>query len=157
MKQRKSPLIAMMLALMMTIGLLAIPVSAQEYDFSSGKPGQNFYQSTEGDYSSVAANSGTIVVGVDGTIGTDTSAVPSMSPLSKMVVPVGEYPNSWGVSTDIAIAQNSVMPNAFAPPTPWSDMPGWSAYDMWKVTSGAIPTGAELGFGYLIYGLGYFG
>ena len=88
-------------------------------------------------------DSGTIIVGADGTIGTDESVVPNSSPLSVLDLPVGEYPDSWGSATDIAIAQNTVFPNAYAPTTQWSNVPGFVAFDTTMVSSGALPTGAE--------------
>ena len=132
----------LLLAATIVSSLMSIPASALEYDFSSEVPGQNFYQATvagpEG-----AMDSGTIIVGADGTIGTDESVVPNSSPLSVLDLPVGEYPDAWGSATDIAIAQNTVFPNAYAPTTQWSNVPGFVAFDTTMVSSGALPTGAE--------------
>ena len=132
----------LLLAATIVSSLMSVPASALEYDFSSEVPGQNFYQATvagpEG-----AMDSGTIIVGADGTIGTDESVVPNSSPLSVLDLPVGEYPDSWGSATDIAIAQNTVFPNAYAPTTQWSNVPGFVAFDTTMVSSGALPTGAE--------------
>ena len=134
---------SMMLSAMLAVGTTTIPAFALEYDFSSDVPGKQFYQSTEVG-TDAAANSGTIVVGSDGTIGTDESNLPSCSPLSVLDLPVGEYPDSWGIATDIAIAQNTIFPNAYAPTTQWSNIVGWAGYDTTKVSSGALPTGAEM-------------
>ena len=115
---------------------------ALEYDFNADKPGQSFYQATAVG-TDAAADSGTIIVGADGTIGTVEANMPSSSPLSVLDIPVGEYPDAWGMATDVAIAQNTVFPNAFAPTTQWSNVPGIVAYDMNEVSSGALPTGFQ--------------
>lgn len=133
-------------ALLMTAAiassLMITPASALEYDFSSDAPGASFYQATAVG-ADAAADSGTIVVGVDGTIGTDEATMPSSSPLSALDLPVGEYPDAWGTATDIAIAQNTVFANAYAPPTQWTNVPGWTIYDTTNINSGALPTGNE--------------
>lgn len=138
------------LALVLSIGMATVPAAALEYEFSSEDSGQHFYQATTVG-TDAAANSSTIIVGADGTIGTDESNMPSSSPLSVLNLPVGEYPDSWGSATDIAIAQNTIFPNAFAPTTQWSNIAGWVGYDTVKVSSGALPTGAEMNYG-AIYG-----
>lgn len=122
--------------------LTSVPAFALEYDYSGVAPGQKFYQATTVG-SDAAADSDTIVVGPDGTIGTDAANLPNSSPLSVLDLPVGEYPNSWGIVTDIAIAQNTIFPNAYAPTTQWSNIAGYAGYDNLKVSSGALPTGAE--------------
>lgn len=134
---------SLLLATVLASGVSAAPAFALEYDFSTQAPGQQFYHATTVG-SDAAADSGTIVVGADGTIGTDESNLPNSSPLSVLDLPVGEYPDAWGKSTDIAIAQNTIFPNAYAPSTQWSGILGWAGYDNIKVSSGALPTGAEM-------------
>lgn len=121
---------------------LMAPTFAMEYDFSAERPGGAFYQATTVG-TDAAADSGTIIVGADGTIGSDESNMPSSSPLSVLDIPVGEYPDAWGMATDVAIAQNTVFPNALAPTTQWSNVPGVIAYDLNEVSSGALPTGYQ--------------
>jgi len=139
---------------------MMVPAFAVEYDFSADVPGKSFYQATNVG-TDAAADSGTIIVGADGTIGTDEANMPSSSPLSVLDVPVGEYPDAWGMATDVAIAQNTIFPNAMAPTTQWSNIPGVVAYDLNTVNSGALPTGFQEGqnaiytgglFGYYYYG-----
>ena len=136
---------------------MAVPAFAAGYEFSGLQPGGNFYQVTEHGQVN-EANSGTIIVGADGTIGTDPTAKPRMTPLNGIETPVGEYPDSWGMATDINIAYTSVFPNFFAPPQPmvqhqWPGDPG-----SYVVSSGALPTGYQMALGSL-YGapvlLGY--
>ena len=139
---KKYQFASLVLAAALSASTAAIPAFALEYDFSSEAPGQQFYHSTEVG-TDAAADSSNIVVGADGTIGTDESSLPTSSPLSVLDIPVGEYPDSWGSATDIAIAQNTIFPNAYAPTTQWSNVTGWVGYDTAKVSSGALPTGAE--------------
>lgn len=121
---------------------MMVPAIAMEYDFSAEVPGQTFYQAINVG-TDAAADSSTIIVGADGTIGTDEANMPSSSPLSVLEIPVGDYPDAWGIATDVAIAQNTIFPNAFAPTTQWSNIPGIAAYDMTTVSSGALPTGLQ--------------
>lgn len=139
---------------------LMLPAFALEYNFAAAAPGQSFYHST-GVGTDAVADSGTIIVGSDGTIGTDEANMPSSSPLSVLDLPVGEYPDSWGIATDVAIAQNTIFPNALAPTTQWSNIPGFVAYDLTEISSGALPTGYQEAknaiytggiFGYYYYG-----
>jgi len=101
------------------------------------------------------ANSGTIIVGADGTIGTDPTAKPRMTPLNGIETPVGEYPDSWGMATDINIAYTSVFPNFFAPPSQWANIKGLVILDPYVVSSGALPTGYQMALGSL-YGAPVF-
>lgn len=138
----KNRLSALLMSAMLAGSISITPAFALEYDFQAASPDQQFYQATQVG-SDAAADSGTIVVGADGTIGTDESNLPKSSPLSVLDLPVGEYPNAWGITTDIAIANNTVFPNAYAPTTQWSNVTNWVAYDNLTVSSGALPTGAE--------------
>lgn len=142
---KKQRLATFALSAVLAGSLMTVPAFALEYDYSSEVPGEQFYQATTVG-TDAAADSGTIVVGADGTIGTDESNLPNSSPLSVLDLPVGEYPDAWGSATDIAIAQNTIFPNAYAPTTQWSNIAGWAGYDTVKVSSGALPTGAEMNF-----------
>ncbi len=134
---------ALLLAVMLALTAAAVPAFALEYDFSAQAPGAQFYRATTAG-EDAAADSPEIVVGSDGTISDGSSPASIPSPLSVLDLPVGEYPDAWGITTDIAIAQNSIFPNAFAPTTQWSGILGWAGYDPLKVNSGALPTGAEM-------------
>lgn len=151
---KKNKLAAFVLAAAMS-AVAIVPAFAVEYDFSGLKPGGSFYQVTV--YGEAAqANSGTIIVGADGTIGTDPTAKPNSTPLNALVTPVGEYPDAWGMATDINIAQTSVYPNYFAPPSQWANMKGLAMLDPYTVSSGALPTGYQIAIGsiYGMYGYG---
>ena len=105
------------LALSATLAAVsAVPAFAAEYNFSGLQPGGSFYQSTAVG-SEPAADSGTIIVGADGTIGISPGTKPNSTPLNGLTLPVGEYPDSWGTMTDINIAQTTLFPNYFAPPS----------------------------------------
>lgn len=123
--------------------LMSIPASALEYNYTESLPKQQFFQATSVG-PDAAADSGTIVVGEDGTIATDESNLPSSSPLSVLDLPVGEFPDAFGSATDVAIASNTIFPNAFAPSTQWSTVIGWAGYDESFPISGALPTGAQV-------------
>lgn len=133
----------LLMAAAIAASLMSVPAYALEYNFTNEQPGQQFYQATTAGQDA-AADSDTIIVGADGTIGTDASQVPNSSPLSVLDLAVGEYPDAWGSATDIAIAQNTVFPNAYAPTTQWSNVPGFVAFDTTQVSSGALPTGSEV-------------
>lgn len=148
-----SKMAAFALAAVISVSMVS-PAFAAEYDFSGLQPGANFYQTTE--YGkSPEASSGSIIVGADGTIGTDQTTKPSMTPLNGIVTPVGEYPDSWGMATDINIAYTSVFPNFFAPPSQWANIEGLVILDPYVVSSGALPTGYQMALGSL-YGTPVF-
>lgn len=117
---------------------MAVSASALEYEYDSEAPGQTFYTSTSTDVNHIA-NSGQIVVGMDGTVSDDKTGNVSSGPLSVLDLPVGEYPDAWGSNTDIAIAQNSVFPNEIGPTTQTTSIyrPTFTP----TVMSGALPTG----------------
>lgn len=140
MKSRK--IATFLMSAVLAGSMMMAPAYALEYNFSGDAPGQMFYQATTVGTNAVA-DSSTIVVGADGTISTDEATMPSNSPLSVLELPVGEYPDAWGKATDVAIAQNTIFPNALAPSTQWSNVPGVTIYDAPTVNSGALPTGAE--------------
>ena len=93
MKMKRSKMAAFALAAALSVSM-AVPAFAAGYEFSGLQPGGNFYQVTEHGQDN-EANSGTIIVGADGTIGTDPTAKPRMTPLNGIETPVGEYPDSW--------------------------------------------------------------
>jgi len=117
---------------------MSVPAFALEYNFESDAPGRTFYQSTSTDQNYIA-DSGQIVVGMDGTVSSGVTGNVSSSPLSVLDLPVGEYPDAWGSATDVAIAQNSVYPNELGPTTQTVGIyiPTFTP----TVDSGALPTG----------------
>lgn len=153
MKMKRSKMAAFALAAALSVSM-AGPAFAAGYEFSGLQPGGNFYQVTEHGQDN-EANSGTIIVGADGTIGTDPTAKPRMTPLNGIETPVGEYPDSWGMATDINIAYTSVFPNFFAPPSQWANIKGLVILDPYVVSSGALPTGYQMALGSL-YGAPVF-
>lgn len=106
----------MALGLVMTslVGVMTGTASALEYEFDSDAPGQTFHQSTSTD-ENYMGNSDQLVIGMDGDISSDTTGNFSNSPLSCLDVPIGEYPDAWGDYTDVAIAQNTMIPNELGP------------------------------------------
>lgn len=117
------------------------PAFALEYNYEAQAPGQNFYQATSvsKDY---VADSDVITVGDDGVIVSGTDLPVDYKPLTTVNLPVGDYPDSWGKATDVAIAQNSVFANYLAPTTQQSYTVSYMAPDFLKITSGTLPTPA---------------
>ena len=128
------------LAAMLSCALFCAPASAMEYTFESAAPGQTFYRSTAADDNHIA-DSSQIVVGMDGTIGNNVTGNLNSSPLSALNLPVGEYPDAWGMATDIAIAMNSVFPNELGPTTQTTYI--YRPTFLPTVVSGALPTGGN--------------
>lgn len=119
-----------------------IPITntyALEYHYESGNSENDFYNSTSTD-TEHTANSDTIVVSSDGTISTDNLINSSSSPLSSFQLPVGEYPDSWGIETDISISQNTVFPNVLAPTVQMSGVQNYPQYDNPSISSSSLPT-----------------
>ena len=83
MKMKRSKMAAFALAAALSVSM-AVPAFAAGYEFSGLQPGGNFYQVTEHGQDN-EANSGTIIVGADGTIGTDPTAKPRMTPLLSLI------------------------------------------------------------------------
>lgn len=136
MKFKKS--LSAMMAAAVVAGVSVTPAFALEYNYTTG--GDNgFYPSTSATADAIA-NSGKIVVGSDGTIQNNTSGNVTSGPLSSFELPVGEYPDSWGKETDIAIAQNSIFPNVLAPTTQMTNVHAPVQYDTGRINSSALPT-----------------
>lgn len=141
MKKRKIFALAMS-ALMMSSTVA--PAFAQEYNYSTGAS-QVFYQSTSTSADAIA-NSSKIVVGSDGSIAANTSGDCAKTPVSSLQLPAGEYPDSWGKETDIAIAQNSIFPNVLAPTTQMTNVNAPVQYDTGRINSSAIPTPNQMSY-----------
>lgn len=122
---------------------MVVPAFAAEYNYGPADTGQEFFQATNVG-TNAAADSGSIVVGSDGTIGTDEATLPGNStPMSVQQLPVGDIPDGWGMATDVAIAQNTIYPNSLNATTQWSGIYGNVGYDEYGVNSGALPTGYQ--------------
>ena len=122
---------------------MMVPAFALEYNYGPADTGQEFFQATSVG-TDAAADSGSIVVGSDGTIGTDEATMPTNStPMSVQQLPVGDFPDSWGMATDVAIAQNTIYPNVLNATTQWSGIYGAVGYDNYDISSGALPTGYQ--------------
>lgn len=117
---------------------LIAPALALEYTFNGAASGETFYQSTSTDTNYIA-NNGQITVGTDGTVASGLTGNPSSGPLSSLDLPVGEYPESYGMATDIDIAANSVFPNELGPTTQNGN--AYVPTFIPTVDSGALPTG----------------
>lgn len=129
---------SMLLSGVMALGMFSTQAFALEYEYDTDAPGQTFYQITSTDQNYIA-NNGQIVMGMDGTISSGITGNASSSPLSCLDLPIGEYPDAWGQSTDIAIAQNSVFPNELGPTSQTTAI--YSPIFTPSVNSGALPTG----------------
>ena len=134
----KKPLSMLLAAAALSVSSVT-PAFALEYNYSSGDHEGNFYQSTSVTADSVA-NSSQIVVGSDGTIMSNTTENVHTGPLSSFQLPIGEYPDSWGKETDVAIAQNSIFPNALAPTTQMTNVDAPVQYETGVINSSALPT-----------------
>lgn len=130
------------LALCLCMALAPVDADALEYEFTGNAPGTTFYQATSLDTDYIAEN-GDITVGTDGTISTGVTGNSVSGPLSGVSMPVGEYPDAWGVETDIAIAQTSIFPNELGP-TAQTTAIYIPQYLPAAITSGALPTGYSL-------------
>lgn len=135
---RKNKLFATALAVMAMAGNCVVPAFALEYNYTTD-PYDGFYKSTSADDDAIA-NSDTIVVGSDGTIAAGTQENVSSSPFSSFTLPIGQYPDSWGKETDIAIAQNTIFPNVLAPTAQMTNVNAPVKYDMGRINSSALPT-----------------
>ena len=138
MKFKKTRKIFAGLALSLLMSLTTVPAFALEYNYDGNSAGQTFYQTTSTDQNYIA-NNGQIVVGTDGTVSSGTTGNQTSGPMSMIDLPVGEYPESYGFETDVAIAGNSVFPNELGPTTENSNyyVPIFTP----TVDSGALPTG----------------
>ena len=155
MNNMKQKLIAFASVAMLAASI--VPAYALDYHYAGEAPGQTFYQATTVD-SDYVANSSTIVMGADGSIATTADQLTTLSPLSVLDLPLGDYPDAWGEATDVAIAQNSIFHNFLAPTTQQSKVPGWRWADPNVLSSGALPTGLDAAYDIgLPYYYGYYG
>lgn len=119
---------------------LATSALALDYTYESEVPGQNFYTSTS-DVDKPIENANEITIGADGTVTANTDQNITNEPIGGLKTNVGEFPEAWGTQTDIAIAANSIFPNALAPTTQLSGVEGYVQFEPYSVASGALPLG----------------
>lgn len=131
---------SLVLAMTAVLSLAAQPAMALDYIYESEAPGQNFYTSTS-DVDEPIENANEITIGADGTVTANTDQNVTEEPIGGLKLNVGEFPEAWGTQTDIAIAANSVFPNALAPTTQMSAVEGYVQYEPYSVASGALPLG----------------
>jgi len=142
----KKKIIPLLCASLLMVGA-SVQAVALDYNFESNVQGDTWYQTTAAEAQYIE-NSDNIIVGSDGTIVIDGAGLVSAGPLSVVEVPAGEYPDAWGKTTDIAIAQNSVFPNVLSPTTQMTGVVGPAIYQPGVIASGALPTGAQTIWGY---------
>lgn len=131
---------SLVLAMTAVLSLAAQPAMALDYIYESEAPGQNFYTSTS-DVDEPIENANEITIGADGTVTANTDQNVTEEPIGGLKLNVGEFPEAWGTQTDIAIAANSVFPNALAPTTQMSAVEGYVQYEPYSVASGTLPLG----------------
>ena len=131
---------SLVLAMTAVLSLAAQPAMALDYIYESEAPGQNFYTSTS-DVDEPIENANEITIGADGTVTANTDQNVTEEPIGGLKLNVGEFPEARGTQTDIAIAANSVFPNALAPTTQMSAVEGYVQYEPYSVASGALPLG----------------
>ena len=131
---------SLVLAMTAVLSLAAQPAMALDYIYESEAPGQNFYTSTS-DVDEPIENANEITIGADGTVTANTDQNVTEEPIGGLKLNGGEFPEAWGTQTDIAIAANSVFPNALAPTTQMSAVEGYVQYEPYSVASGALPLG----------------
>lgn len=132
--------LSLALAVAATLSLAVPSVMALDYTYESEVPGQNFYTSTS-DVDEPIENSNEITIGSDGTVTAGTDQNVTEEPIGGLKLDVGQYPEAWGTETDVAIAANSIFPNALAPTTQMSAVEGYVQYEPYSVASGALPLG----------------
>lgn len=132
------------------VGAMSVSAGALEYEFESQAPGQTFHLSTSTDQN-VMGQADQIVVGMDGTISNDVTGNVASSPLSVLDLPIGEYPDAWGEATDLAIANNTYIPNELGPT--FNNQAYYRATYTPIVMNGGLPTAA----GYAPTGVAAYG
>ena len=133
-------MVSLALTVAAVLSLAVQPAVALDYVYESEVPGQNFYTSTS-DVDEPIENSNEITIGADGTVTAGTDQNVTEEPIGGLKLDVGQYPEAWGTETDVAIAANSIFPNALAPTTQMSAVEGYVQYEPYSVASGALPLG----------------
>lgn len=129
------------LTVVSAVAIMSVSASAAglEYEYSSAAPGATFHISTSTDQNHIG-EADQITVGVDGTVTNNVIGNASHSPLSVLDIPIGEYPDAWGETTDLAIANNTYIPNELGPT--FNNAAYYRATYTPIVMNGGLPTAA---------------
>lgn len=138
---RIKKMLGMAFVLVTAISAMSVGANAAglEYEYSSTAPGATFHISTSTDQNHVG-EADQLVIGMDGTITNNIIGDASSSPLSVLDIPIGEYPDAWGETTDLAIANNTYIPNELGPT--FNNSAYYRAVYTPIVMNGALPTAA---------------
>lgn len=120
--------------------LMSPQAFAADYIFEGEAPGAAFHPATESGIAGEGTH-GDITVGSDGNVYPGFSDNDVTDPFDRVDLPIGEYPESYGVQTDMDIAANSVFPNEAGPTTQTENC--YHPHYEGSVSSGSLPTGAE--------------
>ena len=121
------------------VAAMSVSAGALEYEYASEAPGATFHVSTSTDQNHVG-EADQLVIGMDGTVTNNVIGNASHSPLSVLDLPIGEYPDAWGETTDLAIANNTYIPNELGPT--FNNSAYYRATYTPIVMNGALPTAA---------------
>ena len=137
MRIKKMP--GMAFVLVTAVAAMSVSASAAgiEYEYSAAAPGSTFHISTSTEANHVG-EADQLVIGMDGTVTNNIIGNASMSPLSVLDIPIGEYPDAWGETTDLAIANNTYIPNELGPT--FNNSAYYRATYTPIVMNGALPT-----------------
>lgn len=136
---RIKKMLGMAFAIAAVVTTMSISASALEYEYTSAQPGSTFHISTSTDQNHVG-EADQLVIGMDGTVTNNIIGNASASPLSVLDLPIGEYPDAWGETTDLAIANNTYIPNELGPT--FNNTAYYRATYTPIVMNGALPTAA---------------
>ena len=153
MKQQKKQVLFFGIVLGAAI-LLSPTAFAADDVFFGERPGEAFRVPSEEEIPA-AGTGGDLTVGTDGTVYPGTAPDDRTDPFTRVDLPVGEYPESYGIQTDMDIAANSVFPNETAPTTQTENC--YRVTYEPSVASGALPVGDREGVGRIPGGVSPFG
>ena len=136
---RIKKMLGMAFVLVTAVAAMSVSASAAglEYEYSAVAPGSTFHVSTSTDQNHVG-EADQLVIGADGTVTNNIIGNASSSPLSVLDLPIGEYPDAWGETTDLAIANNTYIPNELGPT--FNNSAYYTAVYTPIVMNGALPT-----------------
>ncbi len=136
---RMKKLLGLGCTIVAAVAMMSVSASALEYEYSAANPGETFHISTSTDKNFIG-EADNITIGMDGQVTNDILGMPVQSPLSVLDLPIGEYPDAWGESTDLAIANNTYIPNELGPT--FNNAAYYRATYTPIVMNGALPTAA---------------
>lgn len=134
---RIKKMLGMAFAIAAVVTTMSVSASALEYEYASEAPGSTFHISTSTDQNHIG-EADQLVIGMDGTVTNNVIGNASHSPLSVLDLPIGEYPDAWGETTDLAIANNTYIPNELGPT--FNNSAYYRATYTPIVMNGALPT-----------------